>query len=242
MAQILRNSLMAAASALLLVACSATETTAAQTAGPAETEANSAYLSQVTFDEEGAGVILGNPDATVTLIEYASLTCGHCKTFHEAVIPTIKQDYIATGKVKFIFREFPTPPAEIAVVGFAVARCAGTDGFFPALDDFFGNQDDIFAEAREGRALEALQAYGERNGISKAEFEPCINSEEVRRAISKSVITGRDSGVVSTPTLILNGEKLESAESRTPEGLSAIIDLALSDLAKGDQVPAGPEE
>ena len=150
------------------------------------------------------------------------------------MIPTIKQDYIATGKVKFIFREFPTPPAEIAVVGFAVARCAGTEGYFPALDDFFGNQDDIFAEAREGRALDVLQAYAERNGVSKSEFEPCINSEEVRRAISKSVITGRDSGVISTPTLILNGETLGSAESRTPEGLSAIIDVALGDQAAAE--------
>lgn len=231
MAQTSRNVLVAAAAALMLGACSAGDNSAAQTAGPAGNEQKTGYLSDVSFDEEGAGVILGNPDAAVTLIEYASLTCGHCKTFHEAVIPTIKQDYIATGKVRFIFREFPTPPAEIAVVGFAIARCAGTDGYFPALDDFFANQDQIFTEARDGRALEALQAYGERNGIGTDEFEPCINSEPIRRAISASVIAGRDGGVVSTPTLILNGETLETAESRTPEGLSAMIDAALGEPA-----------
>lgn len=232
MAQISRNIFIAAAAALLLGACSGGDNSAAQTAGPADSSQDSAYLSEVFFDDEGSGVVLGNPDAPVTLIEYASLTCGHCKTFHEAVIPTIKRDYVATGKVRFIFREFPTPPVDIAVVGFAVARCAGPEGYFSALDDFFGNQDDIFTEARDGRALETLQAYGERNGISVDEFESCISSEEHRRAISKSVSTGRNGGVISTPTLILNGEKLETAESRTPEGLSAIIDAALGETAE----------
>jgi protein-disulfide isomerase len=233
MARISRNIWIVAAAALALGACSAGDSSSAQTAGPSQ-EQTTTYLSEAYFDETEAGVVLGNPDATVTLVEYASLTCGHCKTFHEEVIPTIKRDYVATGKVKFVFREFPTDPVNIAVIGFAIARCAGPDGYFEALDDFFGNQDNIFNEAREGRALEALQAYGVRNGTSESEFETCINSEDIRRAISKSVSTGRDAGVNSTPTLILNGEKLVTGESRTPEGLSAIIDTVLAEAAASD--------
>ncbi len=233
MARISSNIWIAAVAALALGACTAGENSATPTAGPSDTYAKG-YLSESYFDEQEAGVVLGNPDAAVTLIEYASLTCGHCKTFHEEVMPTIKQDYIASGKVKFVFREFPTDPVNIAVIGFAIARCAGPDGYFPALDDFFGNQNEIFTEARDGRALEALQAYGERNGTSKDNFETCINSEDIRRAISKSVITGRDGGVISTPTLILNGETLTTGESRTPEGLSAIIDAALAETAAPD--------
>lgn len=233
MARISRNIWMAAAAALALGACSAGDNSAAQTAGPSQEQTNT-YLSEAYFDETEAGVVLGNPDAAVTLVEYASLTCGHCKTFHEEVIPTIKSDYIATGKVKFVFREFPTDPVNVAVIGFAIARCAGPEGYFAALDDFFGNQDNIFNEARAGRALEALQAYGVRNGTSESEFETCINSEDIRRAISKSVSTGRDAGVNSTPTLILNGEKLVTGESRTPEGLSAIIDTVLAEAATSE--------
>jgi len=233
MARISRNIWIAAAAALALAGCSAGDNSAAQTAGPSDEQASS-YLSEAYFDETEAGVVLGNPDAAVTLVEYASLTCGHCKTFHEDVIPTIKRDYIATGKVKFVFREFPTDPVNVAVIGFAIARCAGPEGYFAALDDFFGNQDAIFNEAREGRALEALQAYGERNGTSESVFETCINSEDIRRDISKSVITGRDAGVNSTPTLILNGEKLVTGESRTPEGLSAIIDVVLAEAATSE--------
>ena len=233
MAQISRNIWIAAISALMLGACTAGENSAAQTAGPSDSYATG-YLSESYFDATEGGVVLGNPDATVTLVEYASLTCGHCKTFHEEVMPTIKQDYIATGKVKFVFREFPTDPVNIAVIGFAIARCAGPDGYFPALDDFFGNQNEIFTEARDGRGLEALQAYGERNGTPTAKFETCVNSPEIRRDISKSVTTGRNGGVGSTPTLILNGETLVTGEARTPEGLSAIIDAALAETAAPD--------
>ncbi len=230
MARISRNIWIAAIAAVTLGACSAGENSAAQTAGPSEADATN-YLSEVYFDNEEGGVVLGNPDAAVTLIEYASLTCGHCKTFHDEVIPTIKRDYVETGKIKFIFREFPTDPVNIAIIGFTLARCAGPEGYFAALDDFFGNQNEIFSEAREGRALEALQAYGERNGTPKADFETCINSEEQRRAISKSFSAGQADGINSTPSLVLNGEALVTADARTAEGMSAIINAALAETA-----------
>ncbi len=75
-------------------------------------------------------VIFGDPDAPVTLIEYASWTCPACLDFHTRVLPTVKTDYIDTGKVRLVFREFPTAPANIAVAGFTLARCTEGDEYY----------------------------------------------------------------------------------------------------------------
>ncbi|MEO9971145.1 MAG: DsbA family protein [Hyphomonadaceae bacterium] len=233
MAQISRNILIAASAALLLGACAPGDNSAAQTAGPAVEEQSGGYLSEVSFDTDGPGAVIGNPDAAVTLIEYASLSCGHCKTFHESVIPTIKRDYVASGKVKLIYRDFPTDP-DIAVIGAALARCAGPEGYFAAIDDFFANQAEIFTGVQEGRGHDVLKAFGERNGTPQDEYETCINSPDIRRALGKSVDAGRASGVNSTPSLFLNGEALKTGESRTAEGLSAIIDAALGEPAAAE--------
>ena len=88
----------------------------------------------------GGDMIMGQETAPITIIEYASTTCPHCKHFHETVMPGLKANYIDPGKVKFIFREFPTPPVAIAVAQFQIARCAGKDKYFALLDTFFKEQ------------------------------------------------------------------------------------------------------
>ncbi|HET9230627.1 MAG TPA: thioredoxin domain-containing protein, partial [Vitreimonas sp.] len=75
----------------------------------------------VTADD----MVLGDANAPVTLVEYASTTCPHCAAFHEAAWEQLKTTYIDTGRVRFVFREFPTPPPAIAVAGFQLARCGG---------------------------------------------------------------------------------------------------------------------
>lgn len=200
-------------------------------------QVDTGYLEIVSFSEENGSVIIGNPDAKVELIEYASLTCGHCKDFHIDVLSSIKKDYIATGKVRFVFQEFPTPPVEIALAGFAVARCSGESGYLGALDDFFANQDAIFEAGRAGTIGEALIAYGERNGVKEADFEDCVINQNYRRAVSASVSHGQGQGINSTPSLLLNGEKLESGESRTPGGLASLIDSALEAAGETSAAP-----
>lgn len=220
----LRTVALAAALSWPLAACSqaGSGTGAAAAKGP-----ETGYLSAVSFDTD-AGVALGSPDAPLTLIEYASLTCGHCKDFHEAVLPRIKADYVATGKVRYIFREFPTAPAELALAGFATARCVGEDGYFAVLDDFFASQSAIFESARAGTVARTLTDLAGRHGLGEAEFEACLNDSSIRRAIAASVNAGQSEGVDSTPTLILDGEVLLTPDSRTPDGLAAIIDAALA--------------
>ncbi len=179
---------------------------------------------------------IGDTDAPVTLVEYASVTCGACAQFHRDVYPPIKTDYVDTGKVRFVFREFPTPPEELAMAGFVIARCAGDEAYFDVLNDLFSNQAGIIQAARAGAARSAMMAVAERHGIEgEAAFEACLNDVDIRKAIADIVLAGEAAGVNSTPTLLINGRKLENTlQSRTAEGLSALIDAELAAAADGD--------
>src|SRR5947209_14674871 len=81
---------------------------------------------------------LGDPQAPITVIEYASMTCPHCAHFHLTTFPELKKRYIDTGKVRFVFREFPLDP--VATGAFMLARCAGNDRYFALLDLLFHEQ------------------------------------------------------------------------------------------------------
>lgn len=227
----------AALAACMLVACSPA---GGETQTDPTTNADAAgFLNTVSFADSNGSVIIGNPDAAVELVEFASLTCGHCRDFHENVLSVIKKDYIATGKVRFVFQEFPTAPVEVALVGFATGRCSGESGYLGVLDDFFGTQDEIFTAARNGTILAALTELAARHGVNENEFDTCISNQDHRRAVADSVNYGQSLGVNSTPSLLLNGEKLETTASRTPEGLAELIDAALTETST---VPAETED
>ena len=183
-------------------------------------------------------MVMGNPDAKVTVIEYASWTCPACLQFQGDAIPVLKEEYVKTGKVKFIFREFPTPPANISIAGFAVARCAGDDKYFDVLDELFDRQQAILSLAREGGQVKAaLQEVALNNGIESPEaFEACLMNSDIRKAIAASVQTGDELGIHSTPTVLLNGEILDGYEWRQADGLRAVLDEAL-----GEDAPAPVE-
>lgn len=231
----------AAMSAVILAACTPTgEQT--DTASAEASQVDAGYLEMVSFKDDTGSVVVGNPDATVEMVEYASLTCGHCRDFHQDVLASVKRDYIATGKVRFVFQEFPTPPVEVALAGFALARCAGEDGYMDVLDDFFANQDAIFEAGRAGTILESLQDLGKRHGIKESEFETCVTNPEHRRAVAASDGHGRTQGVNSTPSIFINGELIQTAESRTAEGMAALLDAALADPAEDTDETTTPQE
>lgn len=209
-----RRAAILAASAFTLVAC-----------GNADDGATANPISGNSGDANEMS--LGAADAPVVLVEYASITCPHCKSFHEDVMPTIKADYIAKGQLRYVFYDFPTPPVNIAVAGAAIGRCAGDDKFFDVLDDLFENQAGIMSAARAGAAKGALEAVAARHGLDSAAFDSCLENTDVRRAIADGVQKGEAQGVRSTPSLFLNGIELTTAASRTADGLSAIIDEAL---------------
>lgn len=185
-------------------------------------------------------VVMGPEDASVTIIEYASITCPHCADFHVEVGPVLKERAEA-GDIKFIFREFPTPPIDIAMAGFAIARCAGEDKYYDVLDDFFTNQDNLIQAARTGTVGDMLRAVGARHGVDATEFSACTRDDELYNSMIATVEGGQAMGVSSTPTIFLNGERL-GREAQFAEGMSALIDAALGiEPAAEEEAPAEEE-
>lgn len=176
-------------------------------------------------------MVLGSADAPVTIIEYASTTCGHCAAFHEAVWPQLKTNYIDTGRVRFIFREFPTDPAAVAVAGFQLARCnsATPEQYFTRVGVLFQQQRAIFATGSMAGVRDKFIEIGGAAGLSEEQVMGCINDPAGAARITRTVEEGsRQFQITGTPTLILNGEKLTDPSAVTYEGLSRLIDAAIA--------------
>ena len=159
----------------------------------------------------------GPEDAPVKIIEYASLTCPHCRTFHVNVWPELKKKYVDTGQVRFIMREFPFDPRSSA--GFMLARCMGDDKWYPTIDLLYRTQDNW---ARVADGTEALKSVMGMTGMSTADFEKCLKDQELLDQVSAVAEAGKSFGVDSTPTFFINGQMQKGALSI--ERFSEIID------------------
>ncbi|MCR9269299.1 MAG: DsbA family protein [Hyphomonadaceae bacterium] len=211
-----RRATVAALSALALTACGAADTSNAQ---EGRSTSGDVALTDIT---------LGSEDAPLILVEYASWTCPACLQFHTDVMPMLKADYVDTGQVKFVFREFPTPPANVSVAGFALARCAGEDQYYNVIDDLFMAQTNILNLARSGGNIEgALRDIASSYGIEGTGFNECLANQDVTYAIGESVMKGDSQGVNSTPTVFINGERLQGFDWRTAEGMKTLLDAKL---------------
>ncbi len=201
----------------------------AQTTGGETPSANAVSAASYTFAK--GEMSIGKADAPVTLVEYASVTCGHCREFHETILPAVKER-VEAGEVRFVFREYPTAPANVAYAGFAVARCAGEDKYFEVLDDMFENQMGILQASQSGKAKTALLTVAKRHGLDEASFEACIADPDVIAEINEIVDGGTELGVNATPTLYINDELVGRA-GYTLEGLMAEIDAAMPTAQDG---------
>jgi protein-disulfide isomerase len=161
--------------------------------------------------------VLGNDDAPVTIVEYASMTCPHCAHFHETTLPELKKKYIDTGKARLVFREFPFDPR--AEAGFMLARCSD-DNYFNMVDVLF-KQQDSWATASD--AKNALLQLSKLAGFSQQTFEACLTDQKLLDDVRAVRQRGADDfGVDSTPTFFINGNRYPGA--LTIETMSAIID------------------
>ncbi|MGL4323881.1 MAG: DsbA family protein [Beijerinckiaceae bacterium] len=158
-------------------------------------------------------MVLGSKDARVTVVEYASLTCGHCATFHEKTYPALKAKYIDSGKVRFILREFPLDP--LAAGGFMLARCAGETGGesrYHAMVDLLFKQQKGWAFAE--KPVDALAALVKQAGISQETFETCLTNQKNLDAVLAVKNRGQNEFKVdSTPTFFVNGTMYKGALS-----------------------------
>jgi protein-disulfide isomerase len=146
--------------------------------------------------------ILGSENAPVTIVEYASVTCGACAAFHQQTYPTLKSTYIDTGKVRLIMREFPTAPAPVAIGGFMLARCAN-DRYFPLLDALFEQQRNWAQDPYNGFLRIARQA-----GFTQESFDACLQDSKMAEQIQQVAQRGNvEFKVESTPTFFINGTR-----------------------------------
>ena len=151
---------------------------------------------------------IGKDDAPVTVIEYASMTCPHCAHFHETVYPEFKKAFIDTGKVRFIFREFPLDP--LAAAGFMLARCGGGDKFFPMIETLFAQQKDWVVQ----KPLVPLLAIAKQAGFTEQTFNDCLANQQVLDGIESVRKRAVDVfKVQSTPTFFINGTAYPGALS-----------------------------
>ena len=158
--------------------------------------------------------ILGNLNAPNTLIEYASLSCVHCANFHNQKLPEIKEKLIKTGKLQYIYRDFPLDmPAMLAAM---VTNCYEGEQFHTTLNSLFRNQKKwVTASSNKEELLNAFHQILKQHGISLEKIKTCAEENEDNKkkwdSILASRLEGQKLGVNSTPSFILNGKKLEGS-------------------------------
>ena len=149
--------------------------------------------------------ILGPADAPITIIEYASLTCSHCATLHREALPEIKETWIAEGTARLVFRHFPLDA--LALRAAAVTNCIEGERFFGFLDLLFKSQKRW---AKSNPPLKVLGQMARLAGMSQEKFDACVNDEaQMDRILERRQDGMRTYDVKSTPTLIINGRKVE---------------------------------
>jgi protein-disulfide isomerase len=180
-------------------------------------------LAQSAEDINKAGalgdMVLGSKDAPVTIIEYASMTCPHCATFTKDVFPKLKSEYIDTGKVRFIFREFPLD--QVALAASALARCVAKDDpqkFFTIIDVLFKQQNELASDA-----LGTINRVGKQAGFSEQMIKDCVQGDPT---VQKGILDTREYAytklkVNSTPSFFINGTLVKGETSF--EGFEKLI-------------------
>jgi protein-disulfide isomerase len=152
--------------------------------------------------------ILGKPDAPVTIVEYASLTCPHCAAFEHDTLPKIKAEWIDPGKAKLVYRDFPLDGS--AVKAALLARCAAPDKFYGFVDVLFGSQESW---ARSADPTPGLARIAKLGGMSDDQFHACMSDNAMQDKILASRLTGeKEYKVESTPTFFINGTALTGAQ------------------------------
>ena len=148
-------------------------------------------------------LVQGKADAPVTVIEYASMTCPHCAHFHETTYPELKKRYIDTGKVRFIFREFPLDP--LATAGFMLARCGGTtERYFAIIETLFDKQKEWLVQ----KPLQPLLAIARQTGFTEQSFNECLNDKKIQAGIEDVRLRAIKLNVQSTPSFFVNGKPM----------------------------------
>ena len=188
---------------------------AAPAAPAASTDAAAPATQQAAIPPAKAGPpltaddrILGNPDAPITIVEFASLTCPHCADFDANTLPKLKADWIDTGKARLVFRDFPLDQA--AVRAAMLARCAPPGQFYAFIDELFHTQTTW---ATGGKVETALGKMAKLSGMSDDQFAACMKDDAGQKRVLDSRLEAEQKyNVGSTPTFFVNGVEIVGAQ------------------------------
>ncbi len=173
-------------------------------------------------DDAMKEMVLGDETAPITVIEYASLGCPHCANFHTNTYPQVKEDYIDTGKIKFIYRDFPlgTP----ALAASMIARCSGSAKYFGMIDIFFRSQQQW---SRAENPLDGLKKVARFGGMSNADVDACLQNQELLDFIQeKARKGGEEHEINATPSFVIDGETISGGMPY--EDFKKLLDKALN--------------
>lgn len=150
-------------------------------------------------------IALGRADAPVTIIKYMSLTCPHCRAFHRDVFPQLKREYIDTGKVRFVLREFPigksSGTATIAL------RCAPTDKYVALYGKYLDQQASWVAQEIR---FDAIFAVAQQVGVTRAQFDQCLQNQPMIDGLKRIKDRGRTLGIIGTPNFFIQNKRVKS--------------------------------
>jgi len=169
---------------------------------------------------------LGAADAPVTLTVYLSTTCSHCAAWHTDDFPAFKARYVDTGKVKVAYRDLPTPPREIALVGAVMARCAPEDRYDVVLDSLYRGRAQLLAQPGEPpreAVLAWLSAAGQAGGLTRDQMNACFSNEASFTEVEARAEQSFADGVNTTPSFFLNGQPVP--ETMTARDVAAFEPL-----------------
>lgn len=180
------------------------------------------FADVASLEEAMADKFIGNPDAPVTMIEYSSLTCSHCAAFHTETLPKIKKDYVDTGKVRLLFKDFPL--GNLAMAATMIARCSGQKNYVPMVNALFQSQKNW---AHSDTPFDAIAGIARLSGMSIDDVENCLDNAELLKAI-QAVATdaSKNLGVDSTPTFFIEGVKVPG--NLPYEDFQDLLDRALA--------------
>ncbi len=168
--------------------------------------------------------VVGNEDAKITIIEYASLSCSHCADFHVNTLETLKKEYIDTGKVRIVFRDYPFNYP--ALLGSMVLKCIPKNYRYDYMNALFKLQTD-WVNKKNKKTIQELYKIMQSGGMTKEEYDACIYNTELENEILKGVMEAQNQfNIKSTPSFIINGTLIEG--NKSIKEFRQIIDKILS--------------
>ena len=182
-------------------------------------------VAQNILEISDSDFVIGSKDAPITMIEYASLSCGHCANFHTDSLPVLKKEYVDTGKLKIVFRDFPFNYP--ALLGSMMLRCIPSDVRYDYMNALFMLQNN-WVNRENKKTKQELFKIMQSGGMTKDEFDICYKNKDIENEILLGVMNAQNEfNIKSTPSFLINGKLIEG--NKSIKEFKKIIDKILSE-------------